>query len=103
MAKFPKTFTSVYLAMVRAGEAGGFLDVVLGQIADFRIREADLKGKVKTAMVYPVLLACLATAVVIFLLPFFIPKFSSIFDQFGGKLPALTQFIIGVSNLVGSR
>src|SRR5690348_9125366 len=58
MAKYPRSFSSVYVAMVRAGEAGGFLDVVLGQIADFRTREADLKGKVKAAMVYPVLLAC---------------------------------------------
>lgn len=100
MAKFPKAFSSVYVAMVRAGEAGGFLDVVLGQIADFRTREADLKGKVKAAMVYPVLLACLATAVVIFLLTFFIPKFSGIFEQFGGKLPTLTKMIIVASDVI---
>jgi type IV pilus assembly protein PilC len=100
MAKYPRSFSSVYVAMVRAGEAGGFLDVVLGQIADFRTREADLKGKVKMAMVYPVLLACLATAVVIFLLTFFIPKFSGIFDQFGGKLPTLTRVIIAMSDVV---
>jgi type II secretory pathway component PulF len=100
MAKYPRSFSSVYVAMVRAGEAGGFLDVVLGQIADFRTREADLKGKVKMAMVYPVLLACLATGVVIFLLTFFIPKFSGIFDQFGGKLPTLTRVIIAMSDVV---
>ena len=86
--------------MVRAGEAGGFLDVVLGQIAEFRTREQDLKGKVKAAMVYPIMLACLATAVVIFLMIYFIPTFSKMFADFGGELPALTRFIIGVSNLV---
>ena len=102
MAKFPKTFSSVYVAMVRAGEAGGFLDVVLGQIADFRTREADLKGKVKAAMIYPCVLACLAVAVLIFLLTFFIPRFSTMFAEFGGQLPALTQFIIAASGMVKS-
>ena len=57
LAKYPKNFSSVYVAMVRAGEAGGFLDVVLTQISDFRTREADLVGKVKAAMIYPVVLA----------------------------------------------
>jgi len=56
--------------MVRAGEAGGFLHVVLQQIADFRAREQDLKGKVKAAMVYPAVLAVLACAVLVFLLTF---------------------------------
>src|SRR5206468_7822681 len=90
LGNHPKTFSTVYVAMVRAGEAGGFLDVVLSQIADFRTREADLKGKVKGAMVYPVVLALLATAVLIFLLTFFIPRFSGIFKALGGDLPALT-------------
>lgn len=100
LAKFPKSFSSVYVAMVRAGEAGGFLDVVLTQIADFRTREQDLKGRVKAALVYPCVLAVLATAVVIFLLAFFIPRFSGIFKEFGANLPALTLVIIGASNIV---
>lgn len=100
MAKYPKVFSPVYVAMVRAGEAGGFLEVVLSQIADFRTREADLKGKVKGAMVYPIILGILAVGVLIFLLTFFIPRFQSIFKQFGADLPALTKFIITLSNLV---
>jgi type IV pilus assembly protein PilC len=103
MAQHPKVFSTVYLAMVRAGEAGGFLDVVLGQIADFRTREADLKGKVKGAMVYPCVLACLATAVLTFLLTYFIPTFQPIFKDMGGTLPALTLAIMAVSNTVASK
>jgi len=102
MAKWPSTFTSVYVAMVRAGEAGGFLDVVLAQIADFRTREADLKGKVKAALVYPCVLAFLATGVLTFLMVFFIPKFKTMFESSGAKLPPLTLIIIGVSNTVVS-
>ncbi len=103
MAQHPKIFSTVYIAMVRAGESGGFLDVVLGQIADFRTREQDLKGKVKAAMVYPCVLACLATAVLIFLLTYFIPTFAPIFKDMGGNLPALTQVIMKVSATVASR
>jgi type IV pilus assembly protein PilC len=76
--------------------------VVLSQISDFRTREQDLTGQVKAAMIYPVVLGCLAVAVLIFLLTFFIPKFSGIFAEFGQSLPALTLFIIAVSHIVGS-
>ncbi|MGN6368715.1 MAG: type II secretion system F family protein [Phycisphaerae bacterium] len=100
LARHPKIFSTVYIAMVRAGEAGGFLDVVLNQIAEFRTREQDLKGKVKAAMVYPCVLGCLAVGVLIFLLAFFIPTFSGIFHDMGGSLPVLTQVIIAASDLV---
>lgn len=100
LAKYPRSFSGVYVAMVRAGEAGGFLDVVLTQISDFRTREQDLKGKVKAAMVYPCVLAFLTVGVLIFMLTFFIPRFSGIFAQFGGSLPALTKVIIAMSDVV---
>jgi type II secretory pathway component PulF len=100
LAKFPKNFSSVYVAMVRAGEAGGFLEVVLTQIADFRTRESELKGKVKAAMIYPIILGFLAVGVLVFLMTFFIPRFSGIFAQFGGNLPMLTQIIIAFSHTV---
>ena len=103
LAKHPKTFSSVYVAMVRAGEAGGFLDVVLTQISDFRTREADLKGKVKAALVYPIVLACLAVGVLAFLMTFFIPRFTGVFSQFGASLPGLTVFIIHCSDVVASK
>ena len=100
MAKFPRAFSNVYVAMVRAGEAGGFLDVVLGQIADFRTRERDLKGRVVAAMIYPIILAVLAVGVLTFLLTFFIPKFQEIFDRFGASLPVLTKMIVAGAGVV---
>src|SRR4029077_18471718 len=98
LAQWPKTFSTVYVAMVRAGEQGGFLPVVLQQIADFRSREQELKGKVKAALVYPCVLGVFACLVLTFLLVFFIPKFSGIFADFGAQLPLLTRIIVGISN-----
>jgi type II secretory pathway component PulF len=86
--------------MVRAGEAGGFVHVVLGQIAEFRQREKELLGKVKAAMVYPIALAIVMTGVMIFLLTFFIPRFSAIFEQFGSDLPLLTRIVVGFSGFL---
>ena len=100
MAKYPKVFSTVYIAMVRAGEQGGFLHVVLQQITDFRGREQELKGKVKTAMIYPLALGTIGSCVVIFLMTFFIPKFSGIFEQFGSKLPALTRVVVAISGFL---
>ena len=102
MAKSPETFPRVYTAMVQAGETGGFLDLVLAQIADFQSREKELRSKVMTAMLYPMILLVLAMGVVVFLLTYFIPKFQLVFSGFGAALPALTQVIVGVSDVVRS-
>jgi type II secretory pathway component PulF len=102
MAKSPETFPRVYVAMVEAGEAGGFLDVVLAQIAEFQSREKELKSKVLTAMLYPCILMVLAIGVLIVLLTFFIPKFQNIFNNMHTALPLITQIIIGASHLVRS-
>lgn len=99
-ARFPKSFSNIYVAMVRAGEAGGFLDIVLEQIANFQSRERKLIGKVKAATIYPIILAMLGTMIMIFLMTFFIPRFSSIFEEFGGALPGLTLFIISTSDFI---
>lgn len=100
MGKSPETFPRVYTAMVQAGETGGFLDLVLAQIADFQAREKELRSKVMSAMLYPSILFVLAIGVLIFLLTFFIPRFQGIFKGFGGTLPLATQIVIGVSNVV---
>jgi type II secretory pathway component PulF len=102
MAKSPDTFPRVYVAMVQAGETGGFLDLVLAQIADFHAREKELRSKVMTAMLYPTILLVLAVGVLIFLLTFFIPRFQLVFAGFGASLPVPTQIVIGISRIVRS-
>ncbi|HEU5124358.1 MAG TPA: type II secretion system F family protein [Verrucomicrobiae bacterium] len=102
MAKSPDTFPRVYTAMVQAGETGGFLDVVLSQIADFQSREKELKSRVMTAMLYPCILLVLALGVLTFLMVFFIPRFQKIFAGFGGDLPMITQIIVGASHVMRS-
>ena len=102
MARSPETFPRVYVAMVEAGEAGGFLDVVLAQIAEFQAREKDLKSKVLTAMLYPCILLVLALGILTLLLTFFIPKFQAIFNNMHSALPLITRVIIGASHLVRS-
>jgi type II secretory pathway component PulF len=102
MAKSPDVFPRVYVAMVQAGETGGFLDVVLAQIADFQSREKELRSKVTSAMLYPCILVVLALAVLVFLLVFFIPNFQKLFKGFGGTLPLITRVIIAASEIVRS-
>jgi type II secretory pathway component PulF len=102
MARSPKVFPRVYTAMVQAGETGGFLDLVLAQIADFQYREKELRSKVMAAMIYPAILLFLAVGVLVFLLTFFIPRFQTIFNGFGASLPVLTRGIIGASHVVRS-
>jgi type II secretory pathway component PulF len=100
MGRAPDVFPRVYVAMVEAGEAGGFLDVVLGQIADFQAREKEMRAKVVSALMYPAVLLLLAVAVLIFLLVFFIPRLQTLVEGFDAALPTITQVIVGVSNFV---
>ena len=97
MSRSPETFPSVYTAMVEAGETGGFLDLVLAQIAEFQARDKELRGKVISAMIYPAVLMFLAIAVLIFLMVFFIPRFKTLFEGFDAALPMLTQVIVAAS------
>src|SRR5438445_2547812 len=102
MSKSPDTFPRVYVAMVEAGETGGFLDVVLAQIADFQAREKEMRSKVMAAMLYPCVLLFLALSVLTFLLVFFIPRFQLIFADFHANLPLLTQVIVKTSEVLRS-
>jgi len=99
MAKFPQVFSELYISMVRAGEIGGVLDEILNKIADLMEKEFALKQKIKSAMAYPSFVAGAAVIMSIFMLAFILPQFVGVFAQFGGKLPALTQFFVTLTIL----
>ena len=105
LAQYPKVFDGLFVSMVRAGEAGGVLEVVLLRLAEFMEKAERIKNKVKSAMIYPLVVLFFAILILAFLLIKIIPKFAEIFeDLLGGKeLPALTQFVIDVSYVVANR
>jgi len=102
MAKFPQVFSELYISMVRAGEIGGVLDDILNKIADLMEKEFALRQKIKSAMAYPSFIAGAAVLMAIFMLAFILPQFVGIFDQFGGKLPFLTQILVTATYLFNS-
>ena len=97
MAKFPDVFPPLMVNMCRAGEVGGFLDSVLMQIATNYESEVKLRGKVKAAMTYPVVVLIMAILAVIGMLLFIVPTFAEMFDTLGGQLPAPTRVLVFLS------
>jgi type IV pilus assembly protein PilC len=102
LEKHPKVFNRLYVEMVRAGEIGGMLDGVLLRIADQLEKEADLRRKVKSAMIYPLFVLGFAFLTLTFLLLFIVPIFAGLFEDLGGTLPLPTRIVIGVSNILTS-
>jgi len=100
LAKHPKAFNRLYVAMVRAGEAGGVLDSVLQRLATTIEKQVELRRKVKSAMTYPLVVSLLVALLVTAMLLFVIPMFQNIYKSLGGKLPVPTQILINVSNVV---
>src|SRR3954447_13623442 len=95
--KHPKCFDRLYVNMVRAGEAGGALEVILKRLADFKEKAQALKRKITGAMIYPVVVILVAVSILSFIMLFIIPKFEKIFKDFNMKLPALTEMLISIS------
>jgi type IV pilus assembly protein PilC len=101
MARHPKIFSRLYIAMVEAGEAAGILDQVLDRVAYQIEKETQIRRRVKGAMMYPTMVLVFATLVLIGLLMFLVPVFAKIFQQLGNaKLPTLTQYVVNMSNLL---
>ncbi len=98
--KHPKAFDRLYCNMIKAGEAGGALEAILQRLADFKEKSQTLKRRIKSAMVYPMVVITVATAIVGFILYFIIPKFEAIFKDFGVDLPKMTIYLIKASNFV---
>jgi type IV pilus assembly protein PilC len=100
MAKQPKAFDDLYVNMVRAGEAGGALEIILQRLAEFKERAQSLKKKVQGAMIYPCAVVFVAVGIVGFIMYYIIPKFAKIFEGFDTDLPKITEILIMASNMV---
>jgi type IV pilus assembly protein PilC len=102
MSKSPKAFDRLYVNMIRAGEAGGALEVILRRLSEFMERAEALRRKVKGAMVYPIVVVSVAVGILTFIMIKIVPQFKKIFDDFGTTLPPMTEFLINTSNLAVS-
>jgi type IV pilus assembly protein PilC len=103
MARHPKVFSRLYISMVEAGEAAGILDIVLDRVA-FQIEKQEaIRRRIKGAMIYPTMVIIFATLVLAGMLMFLVPVFVKIFGSLGGKLPTLTLYVVGASNILKSK
>lgn len=102
LAQHPKVFDKLFVNMVKAGEVGGVLEVTLNRLAEFTEKAERIKGKVKGAMIYPVVVLVIALGIMVFMMIFIIPKFSEIFVDLleGQELPMVTQLVMKVSNVM---
>jgi type IV pilus assembly protein PilC len=98
--KHPTVFTELYTSLVQAGEIGGILDTILVRLASYLEKAAQLKSKIKGAMIYPACIVSAAVLVTMVLLIWVIPVFAEVFESFGAELPGPTQFVINLSNFV---
>src|ERR1043165_4134422 len=105
LAQHPKVFNRLYVNMVKAGELGGVLEVVLSRLADFMEKAQKIKGKVIAAMFYPVAVLVVATAILAVLMVWVVPRFKDIFKDMlpGSALPSFTRFVLGVSDAIANH
>jgi type IV pilus assembly protein PilC len=100
MARHPKVFSPLFVAMTRAGETGGMLEGSLMRVADQLEKDASLKRQIRSAMIYPTLVLVFAVGVMLALVAFLVPVFENVFKEFGGELPAITKFSVLLSKIV---
>ncbi|MDZ4403483.1 type II secretion system F family protein [Prosthecobacter sp.] len=100
LQQYPRIFNKLYINMVKAGELGGVLELVLNRLAEYQEKAQKLKNKIVAAMVYPIIVMCIAAAIMVFLMMVIVPRFETIFEDMLGskdKLPELTKWVIGFS------
>ncbi len=100
LQQYPRIFNKLYINMVKAGELGGVLELVLNRLAEYQEKAQKLKNKIVAAMVYPIIVMCIAAAIMVFLMMVIVPRFETIFQDMLGskdKLPELTKWVIGFS------
>ena len=100
LARFPKHFDKTYVSLVKASEATGTLGPMLERIAGYLRKEVETRGKVRSAMAYPMVMMALATGVTIFLLTYILPKFTPLFKAKGKLLPTPTRIMMGLSDAI---
>jgi type IV pilus assembly protein PilC len=100
LRKHPDAFPELYTSMIKAGELGGILDTILERLTAYLEANEALKAKVKSAMMYPIIVLSICFVITIFLLTFVIPRFATIFQSFGAELPLLTQTLLDISTFV---
>ena len=100
LAQHPKVFNRLFVNMVKAGELGGVLEVVLKRLAEFSEKAQKIKGKVKAALFYPIAVLIVASGIMILLMTFVVPKFKDVFGGMGITLPGFTVFVLAVSDLI---
>jgi type IV pilus assembly protein PilC len=98
LSRHPKVFPPIFVNMVRAGETGGVLDEVLNRVADHFESEQELKGKIKSAMTYPIAMGSLVLIILIAMMVFVVPVFQGMFKSMGGQLPFATQVLVDISS-----
>lgn len=99
-AKYPRVFDNLFINMLRVGETGGILALVLDRLATYMEKNIKLQRKIQTAMIYPAVVVGMAMIITIVLLVKVVPTFSSIYDSFDQELPAMTQLLIAMSNIL---
>ncbi|MCK4257349.1 MAG: type II secretion system F family protein [Halanaerobiales bacterium] len=100
LEKQDDTFPRLYSRMVNAGEVGGILDVVMNRLADYYERENELRSKIRSSMMYPLVVLGVAVLVVVFLLTTVVPVYVNLFSSMGGTLPLITRFVMGISSVL---
>jgi type IV pilus assembly protein PilC len=103
METCPKAFSPLYVSMVRAGEASGMMDIILERLADYQEASQALAREIKSAMTYPVISLTLVLGITAFLMLGVVPTFKQVFDGLGSELPALTSFVLGVSDFMRAQ
>ena len=102
LAKHPKVFDRLYIAMIRAGEASGQLDVILLKLASSIEKRVELRSKVKSAFAYPVVVVCVVVVVLVMIMLFVVPTFKHLYSSLHGTLPTPTLVVIDISNIIAS-
>lgn len=102
VAAYPRSFSGLYIGLVRAGEAGGTLPATLERLADMLERERKLSASIRASMLYPVILVVAAIGSIFLLLDYVLPQFTPIFEQAGGQLPIAAQVLVALGNVVGA-